>query len=92
MYVTKTPSQLDAEIAEILRARKWQRDGLDRYETWWLGDEESPIAQVHPNWGITRAAGQGKPDDWTVVVGDKRVRAATAAEGKKKALELLRSS
>ncbi len=89
--MAKTSAQLDAEIAEALRARKWRREGTDRHESWWLGDEESPIAEVHPIWGITRATGQGKPDYWTVVVGGKRIRATTAAEGKKLALALLRS-
>ena len=88
--MAKTSAQLDAEIAEALRPRKWHREGIDRHESWWLGDEESPLAEVHPNWNVTRAVGQGKPDYWIVVVGDKRVRATTAAEGKKLALSLLR--
>ena len=88
--MTKTAAQLDADIAETLRAKKWQRDGMDRHETWWLGDEQAPIAQVHPEWGPTRGTGIGRPDYWIVVVGDKRARAETAAEGKKLALTMLK--
>jgi hypothetical protein len=69
---------------------KWQHDGVDRYEMWWLGEEVSPIASVHPQWGVTRGTGIGKPDDWLVIVGDKRARAATIGEAKKLALAMLK--
>lgn len=88
--MAKTAAQLDAEIAAALRIGKWQRDGIDRHETWWLGDESDPIAQVHPVWGPTRGTGVGRPDYWEVVVGTRRARAVTAAQGKKLALVLLK--
>jgi hypothetical protein len=88
----KNTAQLDADIAQALHTKKWQRDGIDRHETWWLGDEEAPIAQVHPEWGPTRGTGIGRPDYWIVLVGDKRARTETAAEGKKLALAMLKDA
>lgn len=78
--MAKTASQFNAEIAQALRAKKWQR-GIDRHET---------CAQVHPTWEPARDTGIGLPDYWIVVVSDKRARAETAAEGKKLALAMLK--
>ncbi len=47
---------------------KWQHDGVDAAETWWLGpdgcDSSEALATVSPSWGVTRAHGQGRPDEW----------------------------
>lgn len=43
---------------------RWNHDGIDTHETWWLGDEESPLATVSPEWNETRTIGRGKPDRW----------------------------
>lgn len=88
--MAKTPAQLDTEIAATLRSKKWQHDGVDRYETWWLGDEESPSAVVAPEWGITRGHGIGKPDHWIAIVRDKRVKEPTISQAKKRAEAMLK--
>lgn len=47
---------------------KWQHDGIDAVESWWLGpdgcDSDAAIATVDPWWGPTRGHGQGRPDKW----------------------------
>ena len=88
--VAKTPTQLDTEIATALRAKKWQHAGGDRYESWWLGDEDAPIAEVHPMWNATRGHGIGKPDYWIAVVRDKRVEEPTISQAKKRAEAMLK--
>ena len=88
--MAKTPAQLDTEIATTLRSKKWQHEGIDRYETWWLGDQESPTAEVHPMWRETRGHGIGKPDHWIAVVREKRVEEPSISQAKKRAEAMLK--
>lgn len=61
-------------IKETANKLKWGHDGIDTYETWWLGDEDNPAAIVSPEYNETRRiSGGAKPDRWKVMIGGKSV-------------------
>lgn len=90
----RTLTKITEELRALLEGRpKWQHDGIDRYESWWLGDEENPTATVNPEWGPTRrSSGTSKPSYWTASIGTKDLGRFPNIGDAKKAVEAALSS